>query len=360
MDIHIDMKNLGLTEQFQRQAGMYPGLYIGRITSQYKDLYKAVTQGGDVLAEISGKLRHEASSPSCLPAVGDFVMLDRTDDTAGHAIIHHVLARKSAFIRKAAGTTSDEQIVAANIDTVFICMALDSNYNIRRLERYLSIAWDSGALPVVVLTKSDLCPDTAAKLTEVESVAIGADVLLTSGLSEDGAEAIQARLKPGKTYAFIGSSGVGKSTLINRLIGENRQMTKEIRNDDKGRHATTRRDLIVLKDGGALIDTPGMREIGIESADLSKTFSDIDMLARQCRFSDCAHVHEPGCAVRQAIEDGILTEERLKSYQKLKKEAKYENLNFRQIESEKIEAMYSEFGGIKNARKYVKAKKDRY
>ncbi|MDD5018542.1 MAG: ribosome small subunit-dependent GTPase A [Eubacteriales bacterium] len=339
-----------------RESANYPCLFVGRVISQSRDLYKTATGVGDIFSEISGKLRHGATSSANFPAVGDFVMLDRADDSTGHAIIHHVLPRKSAFIRKAAGTSADRQVVAANIDTVFICMALGADYNLRRLERYLSIAWDSGATPVVVLTKSDLCPDIAVKLAEVATVAIGLDVLLTSGLCEDGAASLRQRIKSGETYAFIGSSGVGKSTLINRLIGEERQTTKETRSDDKGRHATTRRDLIVLESGGALIDTPGMREIGIENANLSRAFSEIDELAKECRFSDCAHKNEPGCVVLAAIEDGTLNKDRLKSYHKLKKEAKYEGLNSRQIESEKIDAMFSEFGGIKNARKFIREK----
>ena len=353
----INMENMGLSQRFITESSCYSGLYVGRVVSQYKDLYRVVTEDGELAGEISGKLRFDAKTLSDFPAVGDFVMLDRNEDTAGNAIIHHVLSRKSAFIRKAAGTSNDEQVVASNIDTVFICMSLNNDFNLRRMERYLGIAWDSGAVPVIVLTKADLSgSDLPQKLLEIEKVACGVDVLVTSSLAADGYKPVQDYLGCGRTIAFIGSSGVGKSTLINRLIGQETLRTREIGNDDSGRHATTRRELIAVPGGGAVIDTPGMREIGIESADLARAFADIDELSAKCRFSDCTHTREPNCAVQKAIEDGLLSAERLANYLKLKKEAKYEGLNSRQIETEKITAMFAEVGGIKNARKLAKAR----
>ncbi len=350
--------DMGFAERFTQEATLYPGLYLGRVVSQYKELYKVATEQSEVLAEISGKLRYATVELSDYPAVGDFVMIDRKDEMHGNAVIHHILTRKSAFIRKAAGKAHDVQVVAANIDTVFICMSLNNDFNLRRLERYISIAWDSGANPVVVLTKSDLCDGIYNRLSEIEKIAIGLDIVVTSSMTGDGYGAIMKYIEPGQTVAFIGSSGVGKSTLINRILGEQLIETREIRKDDKGRHSTTRRELFITPTGGAVIDTPGMREIGLESVNLSKTFIDIDELAEQCKYKNCQHENEPGCAVRKAIEDGVISEERLQSYKKLIKEAKYNGMNSKQIEKEKINEMFSEFGGMKNARDYIKSKKN--
>lgn len=348
------MKDYGLNDKFINESKLY-NLSVGRIISQDKGLYKAVTENGEFKAQISGKFRYNAVNISDYPAVGDFVMLDEND---GNAVIHYILKRKSAFIRKAAGTSNNDQVVAANVDTVFICMSLNKDFNLRRLERYISIGWDSGAVPVVVLTKSDLCCDIDSILIDLDDVAIGLDIIITSSLANDY-ENIKKYIKYGKTVAFIGSSGVGKTTLINKLIGEDIFETKEIRNDDKGRHTTTKRELILLPKGGIVIDTPGMRELGIESADLSKSFADIDELSQMCKFSDCTHTKEPGCAVKKAIEEGSLSEERVESYFKLKKEAKYDGLNSKQIETEKVKRMFKDVGGMKNARKYIKEKNKR-
>nr|WP_300092395.1 ribosome small subunit-dependent GTPase A [Sedimentibacter sp.] len=351
----IDMKNYGLNERFINEAGLYEGLVVGRIISQFKDLYKTVTEDGEVMAQVSGKFRYNAAGISDFPAVGDFVMLDKKD-MEGNSIIHHVLTRKSAFIRKASGTANDEQIVAANIDIVFICMSLNNDFNLRRLERYIGIGWDSGAVPVVVLTKADLCKNLDERLSELDGVCLGLDVIVTTSMSEDGYLSVTKYIENGKTVAFIGSSGVGKTTLINKLLGDDVYETKGLRNDDKGRHTTTRRELVMVPGRGVVIDTPGMRELGIESADLEKTFSDIDALSQDCRFRDCTHTNEPGCAVKNAIENGSLSEERLLSYLKLKKEAGYGGLNSRQIETKKINEMFKSVGGMKNARKIIKEK----
>lgn len=351
---NVDMKELGLTEKLIQEATKYEGLNIGRIISQYKDLYKVTTEIGELTAKVSGKFRYEAYDSTQFPVVGDFVMLEPTDNTFSNGIIHHVLSRKSVFSRKIAGTTTTAQIVASNIDTVFICMALNNDFNIRRLERYLSIAWDSGAVPVVVLTKSDLCEDIEKKLNELSSLTVGVDVLITTSMSDEGYLSVKKYIIPGKTVVFLGSSGVGKSTLINRLIGEEILSTQGLRNDDKGRHTTTRRELIVLPDGGMVIDTPGMRELGIINADFSKSFSDIEELALQCKFRDCTHTSEPHCAVKLAIENGTLSRDRLVSYNKLKKEAKYADLKAKQRERAKFNEMFKGVGGMKNSRKFTK------
>lgn len=351
------LKQYGASDRFFAEATLYPHLSMARVLSQYKDSYKVVTEHGEGLAEVSGKFRYDAACPAEYPAVGDYVMLDWQE--GGNAIIHHVLTRKSAFERSAAGANNQAQVVAANIDLVFICMSLNNDYNPRRLERYLAVAWDSRATPVVVLTKSDLCDDLAAVLRELNQIVGVAEIIVTSKQDEKSCEKLLAYLQPGVTASFIGSSGVGKSTLINRLFGEERLATSAIRGDDKGRHTTTHRELLLLPNGGIVIDTPGMRELAIESADFSKSFSDIDELGARCRFKDCTHTDEPGCAVKQAIEDGELDEKRLGNYNKLKKESGYEGLSSKQIEAQKIKNMFGSMGEMKKTMDYVKNKKRR-
>jgi ribosome biogenesis GTPase len=263
--LYANLKEYGFAEPFIQEFASYDGLFPARVTRQHRELYRVVSENGELGAVISGKLRLNSDGQAGFPAVGDFVMIDRTDSDGGNAVIHCILTRKSVFVRKAAGTANEAQVVAANIDTIFICMSLNADFNMRRLERYLAVAWDSGAKPVIVLTKSDLCFDTTAKLNEVNVMAMGAGVIVCSSENGDGIDEIRSLTKSGETIAFIGSSGVGKSTLINRLIGEDILVTKDIRaDDDKGRHTTTSRQLILLPDGGIVIDTPGMRELAYE------------------------------------------------------------------------------------------------
>ena len=311
---------------YEALASDHPGLTLGRIVLQEKGLYHIITMKGGLPAsqpaEVSGKFRFESSGPSDFPAVGDYVMVDTNNgDTA---IIHRVLHRRSLFLRRAAGTANPEQAVAANIDTVFICMALNNDFNLRRLERYLSAAWESGSIPVVLLTKSDLCDDLDLKLAQVQGSAIGVDILTTSALRNE-LDSLLSYMAPGKTVAFLGSSGAGKSTLINRLLGEERLKTGGLRNDDRGRHTTTHRELIILPDGAMVIDTPGMRELGMWDASegIDTAFADIEELAEACRFRDCTHSGEPGCAVCQAIAEGTLSQSRWQSYLKLTAENSY-------------------------------------
>ena len=316
-----DMKNLGFDGRFEALSLEYPNLFPARVTAREKGLYRVVFEKGESLALVSGKLRHEAVFASAFPAVGDFVMIETEGETA---VIHAVLERKSAFLRRAAGTRGEEQIVAANVDTAFVCMALDGNFNLRRLERYLSAVWESKAKPVVLLTKSDLCADVKIMEAEALSVSFGADVFSLSRFDGDFSPVL-SRVGYGKTATFIGSSGVGKSTLINRLLGEERLKTGSTRRDGKGRHTTTSREMFLLPGGGTVIDTPGMRELGLFDAfdGVEKTFEDIETLSKKCRFSDCGHGNEPGCAVRAAIENGELSIERLLSYKKLQTENEY-------------------------------------
>lgn len=349
----INMKEYGLSERFINESTLYENQNIGRIASQDKSLYRLIYEKGELRAQVSGKFRYNAVDVSDYPAVGDFVMFDENE--SGNAIINHVLTRKSAFIRKAAGTSNNEQIVASNIDTVFICMSLNNDFNIRRLERYMGVCWDSGATPVIVLTKADLCDNYDSMMKDLDNVAMGVDIIITSSLNDD-ITSVKKYIEPGKTIAFIGSSGVGKTTLINKLMGEEIFDTQGLRNDDRGRHTTTSRELILLPAGGVVIDTPGMRELGLEGADLSKAFADIDELASECKFNDCTHIKEPGCAVRKAVENGDLSEDRLASYFKLNKELGYDSLNSKQIEQKKLNEMFKNVGGMKNARKHIKNK----
>ena len=324
VDNLINIKKYGFTEVFSNIVPQDNGLEPARVLSQEKGFYRIITDKGEKMAEISGKFRFQTTVSSEYPAVGDFVFVN-WNESGDSAIIESLLPRKSAFVRKAAGEPQKEQVVAANIDTVFLCMALNNDFNLRRLERYISIAWDSGAMPVVVLTKSDLCDDLDNKLSEISSVAIGVDVLVTTSVEENGYEELLPFISEGKTVAFIGSSGVGKSTLINRLLGQEYLKTNGLRNDDKGRHTTTRRELFLLPSGGMVIDTPGMRELGMWDNDtgIERTFADIEELAAQCKFRNCTHTSEPGCAIRRALELGELQTDRWQSYQKLKAENDY-------------------------------------
>ena len=324
VDNLINIKKYGFTEVFSNIVPQDNGLETARVLSQEKGFYRIITDKGEKMAEISGKFRFQTTVSSEYPAVGDFVFVN-WNESGDSAIIESLLPRKSAFVRKAAGEPQKEQVVAANIDTVFLCMALNNDFNLRRLERYISIAWDSGAMPVVVLTKSDLCDDLDNKLSEISSVAIGVDVLVTTSVEENGYKELLPFISEGKIVAFIGSSGVGKSTLINRLLGQEYLKTNGLRNDDKGRHTTTRRELFLLPSGGMVIDTPGMRELGMWDNDtgIERTFADIEELAAQCKFRNCTHTSEPGCAIRRALELGELQTDRWQSYQKLKAENDY-------------------------------------
>jgi len=308
-----------LAEEFEphRRAGLIPG----RVSIQHRGAYDVLTAEGELRCDVAGRLYDEAASPADLPAVGDWVAVAaRPEEAAG--TVQAVLARRTKFSRKTAWQASEEQVLAANVDVALIVTSLNEDMNLRRLERYLTLAWESGATPVLVLTKADLADDVPAVVAEVESVAFCAAVHAISSVTGEGLDELRAHLRPGVTAALLGSSGVGKSTLVNTLVGEELLETREIREDGKGRHTTTRRELIQLPGGALVIDTPGMREVQLWIADdgLEEAFSDVTELFEHCRFSDCAHESEPGCAVKEAIANGTLAPERWESYLKLQRE----------------------------------------
>lgn len=318
-------------EKFKRQ-----GLKPGRVAREHRQRYVVYSEHGELMAEVCGKIRHAARGRGDFPAVGDWVAVAARPHE-GRATIQALLPRKSSFSRKAVlsggmpdtGGKTEEQVLAANVDTVFLVCGLDGDFNPRRIERYLAVAWDSGASPVVVLNKSDLCSDVAAHVKEAESCAFGVPIHALSAVKNDGLDALCAYLGAGKTAVFLGSSGVGKSTLINGLLGDDRLKVSAVREyDGKGRHTTAGREMILLPTGGVVIDTPGMRELAMWDDDegLKKTFDDIEQLAAGCRFGDCSHQHEPGCAVQEALKRGTLDPGRLRSYTKLLKELNYLNI----------------------------------
>lgn len=324
----VTLADLGWTPAFADAFNQVtpPGLVPGRVSLEHTHIYRVLTADGEVLARVSGRLRHAAAGRVEFPAVGDWVALE-VPNAGGDARIHAVLPRRTRFSRRAAGNPTEEQVVAANIDVVFLVSGLDGDFNLRRIERYLLTAWDSGATPIILLNKIDLVADPEPVRREVEAMAQGVPVIGVSARREETLLPLRAHVGAGRTAALLGSSGVGKSSIANALLGEERLRTREVRErDSRGRHTSSNRQLLPLPGGGLLIDTPGMRELQLwESGEaLAGTFTDVDALAEQCRFRDCRHGAEPGCAVLAAVVEGTLSQVRLDSYRKLQGEQAFQ------------------------------------
>jgi len=322
-----DLAAFGWNEFFARHFKTYQasGYTSARVVLEHKNFFRVYTQYGEVLAEISGKLRHEAVNRRDLPAVGDWVVI-RSQPKDSRVVIHAVLPRRTSFVRKIAGSRTDEQIVGTNIDTVFLLTSLNQDFSLRRIERYLVTAWESGANPIIVLSKSDLCDCVDERIDDVQGVAPGVAIHAISVVTGTGLDDIAQYFKRGHTVALLGSSGVGKSTLINHLAGDDQLKVQTVReHDDRGKHTTTHRELILLPGGGLVLDTAGMRELQLWDGDesLQLVFDDIEALAEECFFGDCRHEDEPRCAVRNALEAGAIDTGRYESYKKLQKELKY-------------------------------------
>jgi ribosome biogenesis GTPase len=319
------LTSYGWSETLQDDFAPYAaqGLVPARILIQHRGGYRLVTQAGETDGLASGRLL-KTTSEADRPATGDWVAGEERD---GHFVVQHLLPRKTAFIRKASGPRGGAQVVAANADVALLVASLNSDLNLRRMERYLATTYESGAQPVIVLTKADLAEGLEETIAEVEAIAFGAPVVAISSKTGFGLEALLAYLPAGQTAVLLGSSGAGKSTLLNALAGEERMDTGAIREaDERGRHTTTHRELVLMPYGGLILDTPGMRELALwdAGAGVSEAFEDVEELAAQCKFGDCRHGAEPGCAVRAAIEAGDLPEERWLAYQKLQAELAFE------------------------------------
>ncbi|MDD8026429.1 MAG: ribosome small subunit-dependent GTPase A [Acidobacteriota bacterium] len=350
------LRGLGWDDGRQAEAEALTGrgFVFGRVAVEYREHYLILTAAGERAAEVSGRFLFEAEAPADFPKVGDWVAAADFPDE-GKAIIHALLPRRTILSRNAAGRRTEEQVLAANIDTIFLVQGLDLDFNVRRLERQMVTARASGAEPVVVLNKADLVPEPEAFLAEVRRALPGVEALSASALAETGLEDLRRRLRPGRTHVLIGSSGVGKSTMINKLIGRDILAVAPVREDDsKGRHTTTRRELIALPGGALLIDTPGVREFQLWESDegMDEVFADIAALAAGCRFGDCTHTRETGCAVLAAREAGTLSEGRYQSWLKLRKELAFLERKRREKPGDDKKEWFKEIhGAVKTFRK---------
>ena len=357
----MSISNLGWTPFFSQTLEQFdaPGLNPARVFRQDKHRFLVHTGSDVVPAILTGSLTSRLAAVGDSVTVGDWVLVtaDLNSETQS---IHELLPRRSAFKRKSAGAATREQVVAANLDIVFLISGLDGDFNLRRIERYVTQAWSSGATPVILLNKADVCDDVEGRLMAASAVAPGVDVHTVSARNGTGVKEIEEYLRPGVTIALLGSSGVGKSTLLNSLMGEHRMEVGDVREDDsRGRHTTTHREMIILPSGALVIDTPGMRELQLwsSSEDLQRTFAEVSDLAAQCRFNDCSHTTEPGCAVLEALASGELDQDRYDSHLKLEKEVAY--LERRKDDSAAFAQRQHERELTRLYRRTIKQKRDR-
>jgi len=352
----LELVDLGWRTEYNAYVEQYtdPEYEIGRISFENRSQYRALTNNGEITAFVMGKMHYESESALDLPVVGDWILYKKLDGMPPSGVIQSILPRHSLFARKEPWSHNKIQPIASNIDVVFITVGMDHDFNLPRIERYLTLAWESNAQPVVILTKADICNDFEMKINAVRDIAFNVDVIAISVVDETGIKDLKKYLTCGTTIALLGSSGVGKSTLTNYLSGVEIQKVMDVRKDDsKGRHTTTNRQLIILPSGALVIDTPGMRELQLTDADdgFTTVFQDIEILASDCRYTDCRHETEPGCAVIQAFKNGALGKKRLDNYRKMAKEMDYhnrkQNLGSAQIEKSKWKAIHKEIRNFK-------------